>query len=167
MPAEGVGADVLRELDVVADHQADPQPVELGLYDRLVARCEVVALEAAEEVGLAVVGEAGALGGDQLGGVVHRVPGPLGVAVGDREAVPTGGLGDRVRGLAVGGLGEAGAVVADGVPGEEQLRRDQEPGPRGGGAARGLVEDLEVLDARAGAAGALEQGGAHACSSPG
>ena len=39
---------------------------------------------------------------------------------------------------------------------------DQQPGARGGGTARGLVEDLQVLDDGAGAAGALEQGGAHA-----
>ena len=142
------------------------RPSELGLDDRLVARGEVVLLEAAEEVGLAVVREAGAVGGDQLRGVEDRVAVALGVAVGDGDAVAGGDLGDRVRGVAVGGLGEAGDVVADRVPGQEHLRRHQQPGARRGGTARGLVEDLEVLDDRAGAAGALEQGGAHACSSP-
>jgi hypothetical protein len=141
---------------------ARDQVAQLGLHDVPLARREVVALEAAEEVGLAVVGEAGAVGGDELGGVVHRGVGALGVSVRDGDPVPRGDLRDRVRGLPVGRLGEAGDVVADGVPGEEHLRRGQQPGARGGGTARGLVEDLEVPVDRAGAAGALEQGGAHA-----
>nr|BBJ55184.1 hypothetical protein SAVMC3_78130 [Streptomyces avermitilis] len=71
-------ADVLRELDVVADHEADAEAVQLRLHHRLVARREVVALEAAEEVGLAVVGEPGAVGRDQLGGVEDLLARALG-----------------------------------------------------------------------------------------
>ena len=69
---EGVRPDVLRELDVVADHEADAEAVQFGLDDGLVAGGEVVVLEAAEEVGLAVVREPGAVGADQLRGVEDR-----------------------------------------------------------------------------------------------
>lgn len=162
MPHEGVGADVLRELDVVADHEADGESAQLRLDHGLFAGLEVVALEAAEEVGLAVVRETDTVGGDQLGGVVDRVGNALGIAVRDRDSAPLGDLRDRVRRVAVGRFGEAGDVVADRVPGEEHLRRGQQRGARGGGPSRGLVEDLEVPLDGAGAAGALEQGGAHA-----
>ncbi|CAM5525267.1 hypothetical protein SFIMM107S_00014 [Streptomyces griseus] len=157
---QGVRPDVLRELDVVADQQADAETVEVGLDDGLLAGGEPLLLEAAEEVGLAVVREARAVGADELGGVEDPLPVALRVAVEDGEAVAYGDLGDGLRAGTVGRLGEYGDGVADGVTGEEQLRRDQQPGSGGGGPCGGLVEHLQVLGDGARTSGALEQGGA-------
>lgn len=111
-------------------------------------------------MGLAVVREARAVGSDELGGVEDPLPVALRVAVEDGEAVAYGDLGDRLGAGAVGGLGQDGHGVADGVSGEEQLGRDQQPGSGIGGPAGGLVEHLQVLGDGAGPSGALEQGGA-------
>jgi hypothetical protein len=122
--------------------QTQTPAVPLEHRGRLGAGAELRAVDAAEEVGLAVVGDALAVGADELHGVVRLAVGVvLGVAMDDGNAVALRNGGHRLRQRAVGWLGERGhGSRADLVTGERHLGTHQHLGTLRAGLCGGGVE---------------------------
>ncbi|MNJ21762.1 hypothetical protein D3C77_161240 [compost metagenome] len=91
------------------------------------ARAEHRPVQAAEQVGLAVVAQAAAMGVDQLYGVVDpAVFGQLGITVGNGDTIALGDLHHGHGRRPVFGLGQARhGFAADVVAGQEHFRAHQ------------------------------------------
>ena len=158
---QGQAPGVFRELQVVANQQAQLPSVQLHHGEIIRPGAEHRVIEIAKQVGLAVVAQALALGVDQLYGVVDlAILGPFRVTVQNRQPGTLRQFGNRLCRRPILSLGQrANGFGANVIAAEEHLRQHQHIG-----AARfmgHLVQALQVSGHLQRQRRALVQGDTH------